>query len=203
MRSRLAMLSGIALVLALLCTAAPVVAAETEGESDHATGPPLGLESDLALWSGVTFLVFVFVLKKLAWKPLISGLDSRESGIRRHIAEAEAAREKAQSMLLEHEQRLSKVQDEVKEILAEARRDADRTRQDIIAQAQAEADATKQRSIAEIERARDAALRDVFDSLSNQVVLATEHVLGRALNAEDQGRLVDEALSQFAGSSDS
>jgi F-type H+-transporting ATPase subunit b len=198
MRSRMALLSGVALGLALLLTAAPALAAEGE----HATGPPLGLEADLALWSGVTFIVFVFVLKKLAWKPLISGLDSRESGIRRNIAEAEAARQKAQNMLAEHEQRLSKVQDEVKEILAEARRDAERTRQDILADAQSEAEAVKRRSIAEIERARDVALRDVFDSLSNQVVVATEHVLGRALNDDDKGRLVDEALSQFAGSPD-
>ena len=32
--------------------------------------PPMDFEGDLALWSAITFLLFVFVLKKLAWGPL-------------------------------------------------------------------------------------------------------------------------------------
>ena len=173
-----------------------------DGEA-HESGVPLSFKADLAFWSLIVFLIFVFVLRVFAWQPLAAGLDQRESGIRADIAAAEEARVQAEQMLADHTAKLDAVQDEVREILAEARRDAEHTKQEIIAEAQREAELTKERSVAEIERARDAALRDVFDTLSEQVVGATEHVLSRALTDEDQQRFIGDALAQFTGGSDS
>lgn len=160
-------------------------------------GVPLSLKQDLALWSLVTFLVFVTVLRKFAWMPLINGLDQREAGMKNALSDAEAARVKAQQMLAEHAKRLDKVQEEVKEILAEARRDAEHTKQEIIATAQREAEATRKRAVEDVEHARDLALKDIFDFVSANVIGATENVLGRALSDDDQKRLIQDALSQM------
>ena len=177
--------------------------AETHSTGDHAegghdTGPPLGFKTDLALWSLVTFLVFLFVLWKFAWQPLVTGLDQREANIRNDIAAAENSRRKAEAMLADYEGRLEAVQDEVRGILAEARRDADVARQNIISDAQREATATQRRAIEEIERAKQQALKELADTLAADVALATEHVLGRTVNDQDQDRLIEEALSQLA-----
>ncbi|MFM8723969.1 MAG: hypothetical protein ACKON9_02480, partial [Planctomycetaceae bacterium] len=59
-------------------------------------------------------------------------------------------------------------------------------------------DLLRQRTKDEIRQAKDAALADVFSQLNAQVVLATEHVLGRALQDGDQERLVSEALASIA-----
>src|SRR5437867_312994 len=115
--------------------------AEHGEHGDQPAGAPLNFKADLAIWSLVTFLVFLFVLKKAAWQPLISGLDQREAGVKQSLADAEAARVKAEQMLAEHAKKLDKVQDEVKEILAEARRDADHTKTEIVAAANKEAEA--------------------------------------------------------------
>jgi F-type H+-transporting ATPase subunit b len=90
------------------------------------------------------------------------------------------------------------VQDEVKAIIDEAKQDAEHTKNDIIEQAQKEAKLTQERAIHEIERSRDAALKELFDTMSSQVASATEHVIGRSLNDDDRNRLIDEALSQFS-----
>jgi F-type H+-transporting ATPase subunit b len=137
------------------------------------------------------------VLSRFAWGPIATALDKREAGIRGDIAAAEQARLNAERMLKEHEQKLAHVQDEVREIMAEARRDADHTKQDIIATAQQEAEAARKRAVVEINRARDAALHELFDSMSAQVANATEHVLGRAVSDGDNKRLIEEALSQL------
>src|SRR5436309_7104191 len=60
-------------------------------------------------------------------------------------------------------------QDEVREILAEARCDAEHTKNDIIATAQKEADATRQRAIADIERARSEEHTSELQSRENLV----------------------------------
>ena len=158
----------------------------------------MDLKRDLALFSLVVFIVFLVVLKKFAWTPLITGLDQREAGIRAHFEGAEEARRKAEELLAEHDAKLEGVQDEVREIIAEARRDAEHTRSEIVAAAQQEAEATRDRAVAEIERARDQALKDLFDQVAHQVAAATEHVLERSLQESDQQRLIEEALAQVS-----
>jgi F-type H+-transporting ATPase subunit b len=169
-------------------------------QAAHEQGAPLSFKADLALWSLVTFLVFIWVLRRFAWRPLIEGLDRRESRMRRDLADAEAARVKAQQLLAEHEEKLAKVHDEVREIVAEARRDAEQTKNEILTHAQREAEAARQRAVEDIEQARDDALQELFNVMADQVVAATTHVLGRSLTSEDQDRLIREALTEMAGS---
>jgi F-type H+-transporting ATPase subunit b len=167
------------------------------GEGGHDGGLPMNWSKDLALFSLVTFAVYVAVLRFGAWAPLQAGLNERERGIRQNIADAESCRLKSEAMLKEHGLKLDKVQEEVRDILAEARRDAEHTKQEIIATAQKEAEATKNRAIAEIERSRDQALTELFDFVSTNVVNATEQVIGRSLSGSDQHRLVKDALAQI------
>ena len=156
----------------------------------------------LATYTAIVFIGLCGLLYKFAWGPISEGLDKRESGIREDIASAERAREQAATMLSDHEAKLAGVQEEVKEILAEARRDAEHTKTEIMAAAQSEAEATRDRALGDIERARDQALKDLFDQVATQVASATEHVLGRSLDAADQQRLIAEALSEVTSGAD-
>ncbi len=158
---------------------------------------PSEIKTDLAIHTVIVFLLLFAILARFAWGPISSGLEKREEGIRQNIADAESARVKAEQLLADHEKKLAEVQGEVQEIIAEARRDAEQTKNDIITQAQTEAETTQKRAIDEIERARDHALKELFDTMSNNVLHATEHVLGRTLDDGDQNRLIDEALAQL------
>ncbi len=165
------------------------------GSGQHDTTVPMKLQTDLALWTLVTFLCFLFVMKKFAWGPMIQGLDKREQGIRKAISDAEEGRRKSQALLAEYDQKLKAAEQTVAAMVAEARRDAERTGQDLIANTQREVEAIKTRAKEEILRAKDTALAEVFTQMNSQVVRATEHVLGRALQDADQHRLVGEALA--------
>lgn len=167
--------------------------AEQHGDA----GLPMNFSKDLALFSLVTFVVYVAVLRFGAWGPLRTGLNERERHIRQDIADAEANRIKSEEMIAQREAKLATVHDEIRELLAEARRDAERLKQDIITTAQNESEALKHRAVAEIERSRDQALAELFDFVSNNVVGATERVIGRSLNQGDHDRLVGQALSEM------
>lgn len=163
----------------------------------HGHGLPMNFTQDLALFSLVTFVVYLIVLRLGAWGPLKAGLNERERRIRQDIADAEANRVKSEQLITEREAKLAKVHEEVRELLAEARRDSDRVRHDIVTAAQTEAEATKNRAIAEIERSRDLALAELFDFVASNVVGATERVIGRSLNEGDHDRLVKQALADM------
>ena len=172
--------------------------ADEAGHETAATRGPVEWDQDLALFSLIVFALFVVILKVFAWKPLSSALDAREARIKNDIAHAEEARLKAEKMLVEYQAKLAAAQDEVLKTLAEARRDAEHTRQDILAQAEKEVSATKDRALAEIERTKDQALNELFNHMAGTVANATERVLGRALTDADQDRLIGDALAEFS-----
>lgn len=174
-----------------------------DGHADAAHGAknpydPLDWKKDLALWSFVTFLIFAAILRLFAWGPLASALDAREAKVHGNIAHAEEARMKAERLLADYEAKLAAAQDEVIKTLAEARRDAEHTRQEILAQTEKDVNAMKDRALLEIERTRDSALNELFSHMAGTVASATEKVLGRTLTDSDQDRLVNEALVEFS-----
>ena len=167
------------------------------GHTAHDTSVPLKFKDDLAFFSLVVFLIFVGVLGKFAWGPMIQGLDKREAGIQKAISDAEDNRRKSEAMLAEYEQKLKAAEQTVASMVAEARRDAERTSQDLVVSAQKEVGLIRDRAKDEIRQAKDTALAEVFTQINSQVVLATEHVLGRALQDDDQDRLVSQALAEI------
>ena len=160
-------------------------------------GVPISFQADLALWSLIVFLLFLFTLKKVAWGPMIEGLDKREAGIRSAIAQAEENQRKSQALMAEYEEKLRGAEQTVADMVAEAKRDAERTSQDIVAKAQADVEAMRNRATDDIQQAKDTALAEVFTSVNAQVAAATERVLGRTLSDDDQERLIQEALSEI------
>lgn len=190
--------SGPAVVVAADENAKSDAAHHEAGEVAHDSGVPgLVPTIDLVAWQVVVFVIFVSVLGKYAWGPLQSGLEKREVKIRQDIADAEAQRLKAEQLLKDYESRLAKTQDEVREILAEARRDADRTKQEIVATAQQEAETTRRRAIEDIQRSKDHALSELFDFVSSNAVAVAEQVVQRSLKSDDHERLIRESLEQL------
>ena len=173
------------------------------GHGDHlgeagVNKQPEEFRSDLAIFSAIVFGLLSVGLYYTAWPKILGALAAREEGIRKAIADAEDAKVQATAFMKEHKGRLEAVENTVKEILAEARRDAEHTKLDITQQAEVEAEAIKNRAIAEINRAKDQALDELFSTLAHQVSKATEQVVGRALTGADQERLIQEAVGQFA-----
>jgi F-type H+-transporting ATPase subunit b len=159
---------------------------------------PAQFVPDLAIYTFAVFVLLFLALQSLAWPKIAGALDAREAGIKKAIADAENSRLTAETFMKEHKGRLEAVEEQVKEIVAEGRRDAERTKADILKQAEVEAEAMKNRAIAEISRAKDQALSEIFDTLAGQVSAATEHVLGGGLNGADHDRLIRDALNQVS-----
>ena len=49
-------------------------------------------EFGLIFWTGISFLVLLFILRKFAWKPILNSVNTREQSIKDALASAEAAK---------------------------------------------------------------------------------------------------------------
>jgi len=166
--------------------------------ADGVSEDPAEFKTDLAIYTLLVFLILAAALKKFAWGPVAEGLERREGTIRDNLAAAEAARIKAEKLLADHTARLEKVEEEVREMLAVGKRDAEHAKTEIMAAAQKEAEATRERAIHDIERARDQALDELFGQVGRVVYEATEQVLGRSVTSADNDRLIQDTLAGFA-----
>ncbi|HUG91466.1 MAG TPA: ATP synthase F0 subunit B [Planctomycetaceae bacterium] len=127
--------------------------------------PPLDFEPQLAVWTLVLFLVFLWVARRFAWEPLMKGLNAREARINRALAEAQAARAQAEELLREYDQRIAGTHDEVRGILGAARREAERSKVEIIKAAEIEAEQIRERAVGEIVAAREQLLAEMSPSV--------------------------------------
>ncbi len=180
------------------------------GGGDHGHGDHIGLadagldvqkpeeiRSDLAFFTFVVFLCLLAVLWKFAWGPIVAALERREAAVAEHIAQAERNHEQAKLLLAEYEQRLAGAANEVRELLEEARRDAEHTKQSILAEARQGAEAEKARALREIESAADAALETLAERSSQLAVDLAGKIVAAHLSKDDHARLIQEAVAKF------
>jgi F-type H+-transporting ATPase subunit b len=152
---------------------------------------------DLGIWTVVVFLVLLFVLGKYAWKPMLEGLRKREENIHNALEEAKRARDEAQTAREQFQRELDRAHQTVREILDEARRDAQHTKEEIVAQARGEIQTERDRLRREIETARDQALQELWNQTAQLATLVSAKAIRRELSPEDHGRLIDEALAEL------
>lgn len=176
-------------------------AEEVAHHDDHMEGGnPLVVDPDLAIYTAIVFGCLLLVLYKFAWGPIVAALDAREQTVQDHLAAAAAKHEEAKGLLAAHEARLATAKDEVREMLEEARRDAEATKTQIVSEADATAKAHRDRAVRDIEQARDGAVRHLAETSANLAVDLASQVVKQNLTADQQADLVREATNKLANS---
>jgi F-type H+-transporting ATPase subunit b len=172
-------------------------AAEGHGGGHGAAVNPLNFQSDLALWTGVVFLVLLAVLWRFAWGPIAKGLEGRERMIADQIAQAERSNEEARSLLADYEQKLAGSQEEVRAILEQARRDAEQRGRELIEHSRTEAKREQEKALREIDQAKDGALKELAEQSARLAVDLAGRIVGSRLEPADHARLIEQAIADF------
>lgn len=172
--------------------------AEHGHDDEHGEKPnPIEVSADLSLWTLITFLIMLVILRLTAWKPLMSALEARETGIMNNVQGANKARIEAEQAFADYQSKMQKAEDEVRQLLADARKAAENARAEMLAATQKEVSTLKDRALEEIDQVRVQALEELFSHMAATVTKATEQVIRRSLTPADQERLVSEAVEQF------
>ena len=89
----------------------------------------------LLFWQVVVFAALFFLLSKMAWKPILSSLKERETGIANSLSTAERVRAEMAQMKNENEELLAQAREERTRMVKEAKEASD----NMIAQAKEKA----------------------------------------------------------------
>lgn len=171
---------------------------ELEGEAEMQ--PPLKIRYELAIWAIVIFVLLLIILRKMAWAPMLEGLQKREENIKNSVEEAKRARAETERLTLDFKVKMDQAYAEIPKIMDQARRDAEAFKEETRTQTTKEVQAERQRLRREIETARDQALHELWNQAAQLATLISAKAIGQSLTAEDHRRLLDEALSELGQS---
>jgi F-type H+-transporting ATPase subunit b len=173
-------------------------------EEEGGSGPnPLAVDPDLAIWTLVVFALLFAILKKFAWPQIAAAVDERERKIAATIAAADAKLEDAKRVLAQHEAKLAAMAGEIREMLDEARRDADVTRKRIEEDGRKAAGEEVARATREIQRAKEGAIQELAVASANTAIDLARKVVRESLTSDQQSQLVRDALGKLAASTPS
>ena len=158
---------------------------------------PLSIDPDLAICTAIVFVLMLIVLRIFAWKPIMEGLEKREQVVANNIEEAKRSAEQAAEQLRQYEAKLAAAADEAREIVAEARRDAEALAEKMRLQAQEDAKRERDRAVADIDAAKGLALEEVAKRGADLAVSLAANIVRREVNRSDHDRLITEALEKM------
>ncbi len=154
--------------------------------------------SGLILWQLFIFLLLVFLLGKLAWKPILSSLKEREDSIQNALDQAEKAKQEMAALKADNEKLLKEAREERDKILRDARTAANRLQEEGQSAAKKSADRIIEDAKAVIQTEKQNALRDVRAQVASFSLDIAEKLVKKNL-AEDksQKELVDTLIKDL------
>ena len=171
----------------------PLAAEEASEEGgSFLVSPGLGL----MIWTLVLFLFTMWVLSKVAFPKIQEALDKRAKTISESIEAAERQRKESDELLAEYRERLTEAREQADDIMARARKAAETAESEAKSEGNAKREELVAAATRDIEAETRRSLQQIRKEVADLTVLATEKVTRKALNEDDQRRLVEEALSE-------
>lgn len=154
----------------------------------------LELHTGLIGWTVIIFVLLLLLLRKLAWKPILTALDERTNKIKESLTRAETAQRDAERLRAEYEATMDKARQEAQGLIAKSRKTADSARDEIMQKAQSEAEALLARAKRDISLEREKAIDEIKRTAGELSVSIAAKIIGRSLSAQDHQGLIQEAL---------
>lgn len=166
--------------------------------SSEGNGTLLDVNPGLIIWTLITFITLLLILKKVAWKPILTALDQREKAIKDSLDKAEKANEEAKKILDENQANLAKAEDESRKIIEQSRVYAEKLKEQMLLAGKEQAKKILEEATAEIDRKKDAAFDELKTQVAEIAVQAAEKILKTNLDAEKNKKLADTFISEIA-----
>jgi len=155
----------------------------------------------LIVWTIITFLAAVLILRKIAWKPLLDALTAREEKIRTQIAQAETARREAERLLEENKAQLARADEHSQRILRESRDMGERLKAEILDKAQQSSRQMVDQAKEEIRREKEGALQELRAEVADLAIGVAGKLLDVNLDSPKHRALVDDAIRKMGTTS--
>jgi len=151
----------------------------------------------LTLWTIVTFLVLLFVLKWQAWGPLMDALDARAKNIEASLSKAEEVSAQAEQQAAKNEEILQAARKEAQDIVAQSRDAGEKLKHKLEEDGKTQYNNMLEKATEQIEVEKQKALNDIKKTVVDIALKASEKVIKRSLTDEDNKKIIEQTVEEF------
>jgi len=154
----------------------------------------MGLEIGQIVTHIIGFLIAVFLLKRFAWKPLLSILEERRSKIKSEFDNIDKEKKKVDDLLSDYQTKLKEIDSLARVKIQEAAREGQKLANEIKENARKDSKDILTKAREEIQRDVDKAKVQLKDDLVNMTIRAAEKLIKEKLDEEKDRRLISEFI---------
>ncbi|MDZ7729294.1 MAG: F0F1 ATP synthase subunit B [Dehalococcoidia bacterium] len=161
----------------------------------------LGINLPAIIAQTVNFLLLLFILRLVLFKPILRMLDDRRERIAEGLNAAETARAEAAQTQANIQEQMESARREGQELVSNAQNIAQRIQAEAREEAARERETALERARQEIDLERDRAISELRQEFATITVRAAERVIGESLDTNAHQRIIEETLaeSRFGG----
>ena len=149
----------------------------------------------LFFWQTLIFVGLIFLLKKYAWKPILSAVNEREASIKDALEAAKEARSEMESLQSDNQRILKEARAQKEALLKEARSIRSEMINTAKVEAQSEANKILSQAQEAIQNEKRTAVNELKDHVSSIALDIATKVLQNELDSKDkQMQLVSKLL---------
>lgn len=145
----------------------------------------------------VGFLIFIWILRKFAWGPILDMLDERRGKIDGDYEAAEKNLSEAEALRGDFEQKLADIKVIEREKVQESVKRGEAMADGIVAKARTQADEARAKADQDIELETQKAQLELRDSVVAMAIGAAEKVIGQKLDDDLHRKLIQEYIDSL------
>ena len=149
------------------------------------------------IFAWVNLLILYLLFKKFLFVPIKNMIDSRQKEIDDMYSDAESARNTADELKAEYEDKIEKAEEESEQILKSAVRRAQLKEEEILKEANAEASRVLERAEEQIALEKKQALNEVKNEVSSMAIGIASAVIEREVSDAEHKELIDDFINNI------
>lgn len=154
----------------------------------------LGVNLTEIIFAFVNFLLLVFILWKLLYKPAVAMFEQRRQTIQTALDDAAESRELARQQKEDYDKQMANAYNEAQAIINEAKAKASLQADEIIVEAGKKAEEMKAQAAISIEREKAAALNELKSQIADLASLAAAQIMEREVASSDNDAIVNNII---------
>ena len=163
------------------------------------SGPKPGMvqvHGGTLFWSVIAFLLLFIVLKKVAWGPIISALETREKEIKDALNSAATAKEDAEKATADYEKIKQEAHAEAQTILSEAKSVKEKMISDAVEEARKKAEMETEAALQSINTEKEKAVKEIKTAAVDLSIKAASKLIEKNLDSSDNRKFVSDAIDK-------
>ncbi len=152
----------------------------------------------LIFWTLITFFIVAFILRRVAWGPILKAVEEREKAISGSIEAAKRERAEAEKLLGEQKTAIAGARAEAAEMMRKNQADMEKFREDLMGKSRKEAEELKADARRSIEEEKNKAVAELKAQAVSLAIQVAEKLIDEKLDDAKHKALAEKFVNDLS-----